>query len=160
MAEKSGILWKFSRKLPKLIIALAVIASIIICTWLILRKLSGSEEETTKHVQIEFVQKAIFVERITELGDLEALEEVEIKSDVAGVIKELYVDDGEHVEGCVRRLGARTEQCLGRTGGHQRPTDRSRGHRHDQPAEHLAAAEVAARVRERAALAAIWVAAG
>ena len=92
-----GIL-SYVRKLSKLIIVAIIIASIVLATRSILKKLAGKDEETEKHVQIETVQRAMFVERITELGDLEALEEVEIKSDVAGVIKELYVDDGDYVE--------------------------------------------------------------
>ncbi len=49
------------------------------------------------HVQIEKVQRGMFLARIGERGDLEALEEVEIKSDVAGVVSELYVEDGQEV---------------------------------------------------------------
>ena len=89
---------RYARKSSKFIIAAAIIASIIFGGRSVLKKLAGKDEQTTKHVQIETIQRAIFVERITELGDLEALEEVEIKSDVAGVIKELYVDDGDYVE--------------------------------------------------------------
>ncbi len=89
----------YARKSAKFIIAIVIIVSIVYSARLILRKLTGEDEGTTEHVQIETVQKAIFVERISERGDLEALEEVEIKSDVAGVIKELYVEDGDRVEG-------------------------------------------------------------
>ena len=88
----------YARKSLKLIIAMAIIASIVLGVRSILSKLAGKNEETTKHVQTETVQRAMFVERINERGDLEALEEVEIKSDVAGVIKELYVEDGDRVE--------------------------------------------------------------
>ena len=88
----------YARKSLKLIIAMAIIASIVLGVRSILSKLAGKNEEITKHVQIETVQRAMFVERINERGDLEALEEVEIKSDVAGVIKELYVEDGDRVE--------------------------------------------------------------
>ena len=88
----------YLRKSLKFIIAIAVIASIALATRSILSRLAGKNEENTEHVQIETVRKAMFVERISERGDLEALEEVEIKSDVAGVIKELYVEDGDHVE--------------------------------------------------------------
>ena len=88
----------YVRKASKPIIVIAIIASIILGTRSILKKMSNKDENTTKHVQIETVQRAMFVERITELGDLEALEEVEIKSDVGGVVKELYVDDGDYVE--------------------------------------------------------------
>jgi len=98
MPGKLRAILSYVRKFSKLIIAIAVIASIILATRSILSRLGGKDEETTKHLQIETVQKAMFVERISERGDLEALEEVEIKSDVAGVIKELYVEDGDHVE--------------------------------------------------------------
>jgi len=98
MAETAKKILSYVRKSSKFIIAAAIIASIIFGTRAILKKLAGEDDEATNHVQIETVQRAMFVERITELGDLEALEEVEIKSDVAGVIKELYVDDGDYVE--------------------------------------------------------------
>jgi len=86
------------KKSFKFIIAIAIIVSVILVGRSTLKKLTSKDEEETKHVQIETVQKAMFVARITERGDLEALEEVEIKSDVAGVIKELYVEDGDSVE--------------------------------------------------------------
>ena len=98
MAGMTKNILSYVRKSSKLIIAIAIIASIILGTRSILKKMSNKDEDTTKHVQIETVQRAMFVERITELGDLEALEEVEIKSDVGGVVKELYVDDGDYVE--------------------------------------------------------------
>jgi len=88
----------YAKKSLKFIIVLAVIAAVIIAARYLFNKFSGKNEGKTKHVQIETVQKAMFVERISERGDLEALEEVEIKSDVAGVIKELYVEDGDSVE--------------------------------------------------------------
>jgi len=97
MAEKLRRILNYAKKSFKFIIAIAIIVSVILAGRYILNKLTGKDEENTKHVQIETVQKAMFVERITERGDLEALEEVEIKSDVAGVIKELYVEDGDTV---------------------------------------------------------------
>lgn len=92
-----GKILVYARKSVKFIIAIAIIGSIIYSARLILTKMGDKDEETTGHVRIETVQKAMFVERISERGDLEALEEVEIKSDVAGVIKELYIQDGDHV---------------------------------------------------------------
>ena len=97
MAEKLRRILNYAKKSFKFIIAIAIIVSVILAGRYILNKLTGKDKEDTKHVQIETVQKAMFVERITERGDLEALEEVEIKSDVAGVIKELYVEDGDTV---------------------------------------------------------------
>jgi HlyD family secretion protein len=89
---------KIPSYIPKLIITIVIITFIVFAArWLIVR-FTDKDEETDRHIQIETVRKAIFVERITERGDLEALEEVEIKSDVAGVIKELYIEDGDHVE--------------------------------------------------------------
>jgi multidrug efflux pump subunit AcrA (membrane-fusion protein) len=98
MAEKWRVKLSYAKKSLKFIIVIAVIAAVIIVARYIFNKLAGKNEGTTKHVQIETVQKAMFVERISERGDLEALEEVEIKSDVAGVIKELYVEDGDSVK--------------------------------------------------------------
>lgn len=98
MAGRLKKILKYAKKYSKFIITIAIIASIALGTRSILKKLTGKDKKTAEHIQIETVQRAMFVERITELGDLEALEEVEIKSDVGGVIKELYVDDGDYVE--------------------------------------------------------------
>ncbi|MBD3180993.1 HlyD family efflux transporter periplasmic adaptor subunit [Candidatus Poribacteria bacterium] len=88
----------YVRRSLKYLIPLAIIAVLIFSGRWILDKIFAREEEESKHIQIETVQRAMFVERISERGDLEALEEVEIKSDVAGVIKKLYVEDGDNVQ--------------------------------------------------------------
>jgi len=88
----------YTKKSLKFVIAAAIIVFVVIAARSMLSRLSNKDEEDDKHIQIETVQKAMFVERISERGDLEALEEVEIKSDVAGVIKELYIEDGDHVQ--------------------------------------------------------------
>jgi len=95
---KLKVMLGYVRGTLKYIIALAIIISIILGTRSILNKLAGEDEKSAEHIQIETVRKAMFVERIYELGDLEALEEVEIKSDVAGVVKELYIEDGDYVK--------------------------------------------------------------
>lgn len=83
----------------KLLVLAAIFAAGVIYGRPALKKLLDKEDEgPTMHVQIETVQKGMFIARIGERGDLEALEEVEIKSDVAGVVRELFVEDGEHVE--------------------------------------------------------------
>lgn len=94
---KSKLMYYIKKSL-KFVIAAAIIVFVVIAARSMLNRLSNKDEEDGKHIQIETVQKAMFVERISERGDLEALEEVEIKSDVAGVIKELYIEDGDHVQ--------------------------------------------------------------
>jgi len=88
---------KYIRKYLKFIILIIILAAIALGAYIVIKRLTR-KDKTEKHIQIESVQRAMFMERITELGDLEALEEVEIKSDVSGVIKELYVDNGDYVE--------------------------------------------------------------
>ncbi len=83
----------------KLVVVVAVLAAGFVYGRPALNKYLEKEDEgPTMHVQIEKVQKGMFIARIGERGDLEALEEVEIKSDVGGVVVELYVEDGQEVQ--------------------------------------------------------------
>jgi multidrug resistance efflux pump len=88
----------YAKKSLKPIIALSVIAIILLTAYFMLGRFTGKKKGNNEHIQIETLQKAMFVERISERGDLEPLEEVEIKSDVSGVVKELYIEDGDYVE--------------------------------------------------------------
>ena len=94
MARQPRRLFRILARL--IILVMVIVLAAILARWG-LEGLAGEDEESNMHVQIETVQKAMFVVRVSERGDLEALEEVEIKSDVAGVVKELYVEDGDHV---------------------------------------------------------------
>jgi multidrug efflux pump subunit AcrA (membrane-fusion protein) len=79
------------------IVAALGIAAVVYGRPALTRYLDKEDDGPEMHVQIEKVQRGMFLARIGERGDLEALEEVEIKSDVAGVVNELYVEDGQVV---------------------------------------------------------------
>ncbi|MBT5714458.1 HlyD family efflux transporter periplasmic adaptor subunit, partial [Candidatus Poribacteria bacterium] len=91
---------RYTGLIVKLVVVAAILtAGVVYGRPAIKRYLEKKDDEgPTMHVQIEKVQKGMFLARIGERGDLEALEEVEIKSDVAGVVVELYVEDGQEVE--------------------------------------------------------------
>lgn len=96
-------LGRFTAKYAGLAVKLAVVAGVLTAGVVVgrpalKRLLDKDDDGPTMHVQIETVQRGMFKARIGERGDLEALDEVEIKSDVAGVVRELFVEDGDEVQ--------------------------------------------------------------
>jgi len=79
----------------KLIIAFIVIVLIAVAAFVVMGRVRGKSEE--KPDRIEIVRRGPFVVKLSERGNLEPLIKVEVRSNVEGEIKKLYVDDGYDV---------------------------------------------------------------
>ena len=79
----------------KLIIIGVVIVLIAIVAFVVMAKMRGKSENKTD--RIEVVRRGPFVVKLNERGNLEPLIKVEVRSNVEGEIKKLYVDEGYDV---------------------------------------------------------------